>query len=44
MFPAAWPLRHNPFYDCLECRTLEWVDDRFTGALVGANQEADPNE
>ena len=29
MFPADWllRLRHNPFYEYLECRTLELVDD-----------------
>ena len=28
-FPADWllRLRHNPFYDFLESRVLEWVDD-----------------
>ena len=44
MFPADWLLRHNPFYEYLEFRTLEWVDDRFTGALVRAGEEDDPSE
>jgi hypothetical protein len=28
-FPADWllRLRYNPFYDFLELRTLEWIDD-----------------
>jgi hypothetical protein len=29
LFPADWlvRLRHNPFYDYLEARTLAWIED-----------------
>jgi hypothetical protein len=28
-FPSDWllRLRHNPFYDFLEARTIEWIDN-----------------
>ena len=35
-FPADWllRLRHNPFYDYLQTRTLEWIDDANRQTII----------